>query len=96
MDYLSIIFLVILYIYGISLLYITSISRKKGEIQAFYNNLFISLVLIGSLTMNLINIYILRDTTTDLIIFPFNLAIIVRKINKCIKMVPGKNIILQH
>ena len=76
MDYLSITFIIILYMYGIVLLYITSISKKKGEIQAFYNNLFNSLVLIGSLTLNLINIYLLRDTTTDLIIFPFNLAII--------------------
>jgi len=77
MDYLSIIFIIILYMYGIVLLYITSISKKKGEVQAFYNNLFNFLALIGSLTFSLINIYILRDTTTGLIIFPFNLAIII-------------------
>ncbi len=77
MDYFSIIFIIILYIYGILLMYITLISKKKGEIQAFYNNLFISLVFIGSLTLNLINIYIIRDTNIDLIIFPFNLAVII-------------------
>ena len=76
MDYFSIIFIVILYIYGFLLLYITSISKKKGEMQAFYNNLFNSLVFIGSITLCLLNIYILRVTTLDLIIFPFNLAII--------------------
>ncbi|TFG24487.1 MAG: hypothetical protein EU532_12540 [Promethearchaeota archaeon] len=76
MNLLSLIFIIILYFYGTILLYITSISKKKGEMQAFYNNLINSLVLIGSVTISVLNIYVLRISTTDFIIFPFDLLII--------------------
>ena len=76
MNLMSLIFIIILYFYGILLLYITSISKEKGEMQAFYNNLINSLVLIGSITISVINIYLLRISTTDFIIFPFDLLII--------------------
>lgn len=76
MNFISLVFIIVLYLYGALLLYIASISKKKGESQAFYNNLFSSLVLIVSVTISLINIYLLRISSTEFISFPFDLLLI--------------------
>ena len=76
MNVLSIIIVGILYSYGILLLYITYLARKKREIGAFINNLANGLVLIISITVNLILIKFTNLLNNEFVIFPFNIMMI--------------------
>ncbi|MEE9377211.1 MAG: hypothetical protein V3V33_04155 [Candidatus Lokiarchaeia archaeon] len=76
MNVLSIIIVGILYSYGILLLYITYLARKKREMGAFINNLANGLVLIISITINLILIKVTNLSNNDFVIFPFNIMMI--------------------
>jgi len=53
-------------------LYITYLARKKGEKEAYFNNLFNTLVLIVSITISLIIINILSLSNIAFIVFPFD------------------------
>ena len=76
MNVLSIIIIGILYSYGILLLYITYLARKKREMGAFINNLANGLVLIISITVNLILLKITNLLNNNFVIFPFNIMMI--------------------
>jgi len=76
LNVLSIIIVGILYSYGILLLYITYLARKKREMGAFINNLANGLVLIISITVNLILIKVTKLLNNEFVIFPFNIMMI--------------------
>ncbi len=76
MNVLSVMIVGILYSYGILLLYITYLARKKREMSAFINNLANGLVLIISITVNLIIIKVTNRLNNDFVIFPFNIMMI--------------------
>ncbi|NVM34200.1 MAG: hypothetical protein HWN81_01310 [Candidatus Lokiarchaeota archaeon] len=76
MNVLSILIVSILYSYGFLLLYITYLARKKQEMGAFINNLANGLVLIISITVNLILIKVTHLLNDEFIIFPFNILMI--------------------
>jgi len=76
LNILSIIIVGILYSYGILLLYITYLARKKREMGAFINNLANGLVLIISITINLILIKVTNLLNNEFVIFPFNIMMI--------------------
>jgi len=76
LNVLSIIIVGILYSYGILLLYITYLARKKREMGAFINNLANGLVLIISITVNLILIKFTNLLNNEFVIFPFNIMMI--------------------
>lgn len=65
-----------MYVYGLILLYITYLARKNREKGAFINNLTNGLVLIISITVNLILIKFLNLSTKEFIVFPFNILMI--------------------
>jgi len=73
---LSLFIIGIFYFYSAILFYITLISRRKGETNAFINNLSNSIVLIFSITISLILIQILRISNISFIVFPFDIFII--------------------
>ena len=54
------------------MLYISFLAKKKGEKAAFIDNLTLSLVLLVSITFNLIIISYLVPTYRDFIVFPFD------------------------
>jgi len=76
LNVLSIIIVGILYSYGILLLYITYLARKKREMGAFINNLANGLVLIISITVNLMLIKFTNLLNNEFVIFPFNIMMI--------------------
>ena len=59
------------------MLYITFLAKKKGEKEAFIDNLAISLVLLISITINLLIISNALSLQIDFIIFPFDLLMII-------------------
>ncbi len=76
MNVLSIIIVIILYSYGILVLYITYLAKKKREMGAFINNLANGLVLIISITVNLVLIKVTNLLNNEFVIFPFNILMI--------------------
>lgn len=76
MDLLSYLIVGVFYLYGSILLYITYLTKKKGEKGAYYNNLVNSLILIMAISINLIIINLLQVTTLDFLIFPFDLLLL--------------------
>ena len=76
MDLLSIIIACILYIYGIISLYIALLAKKKNEKGAFINNIVNSLILISSISINII-INTLNISDIGFIVFPFDIFMIV-------------------
>jgi CDP-diglyceride synthetase len=64
-----------LYFYGLILLYITYLTRRKGEKGAFINNLANSIAFLVSITINLIIINIIDPFNAYFIIFPFDIFI---------------------
>jgi CDP-diglyceride synthetase len=76
LDLLSYIIVGIFSLYGLILLYITYLTKKKGEKGAFLNNLINSLVLLISISINLVIINIPHITQIDFIIFPFDILIL--------------------
>ncbi len=77
MNIFSIIILSILYISGLIILYITYLAKKNREKSAFINNLTNGLVLIFSITINLLSIEILKLPLKEFIVFPFNILMII-------------------
>lgn len=59
--------------YGLFILYITYLARKKRDIGAFINNLVNALILIVSITINLVLINIFNLPSREFIEFPFNI-----------------------
>jgi len=76
LDLLSYIVVGFFYFYGLILLYITFLTKKKGEKGAYYNNLVNSLVLLIALSINLLIINLLRITNIDFLIFPFDVFLL--------------------
>ncbi|MFX1377802.1 MAG: phosphatidate cytidylyltransferase [Promethearchaeota archaeon] len=76
MNALSIIILSYLYVYSIIILYITYLAKKKRETGAYINNLVNALILIISLTINVILINIFNLYDREFINFPFNILTI--------------------
>jgi len=76
LNLLSIIITSILYLYGLISLYIALLAKKKNEIGAFINNLVNSLVLIISISINLI-IDALNISNIGFIVFPFDIFMII-------------------
>jgi len=60
-------------LYGLFILYITYLARKKRDIGAFINNLVNALILIVSITINLVLINIFNLPSREFIEFPFNI-----------------------
>ncbi len=65
-----------LYLYGLILLYITFISKKNGEKEAFQNNLFNSLSLLISISVSLYILHFVGLTKVAFIVFPFDVFMI--------------------
>lgn len=76
MNIFSIIIICSFYVYGLILLYITFLARKNREKGAFINNLTNGLVLIISITVNLVLINYLNLSNKEFIVFPFNILMI--------------------
>ncbi len=76
MNILTFIIISVLYSYGFLALYITYQAKKKGEKGAFINNLANSLVLIVSISLNIIIVNFLNISNLSLIIFPFDIFIV--------------------
>ncbi|MFX0009811.1 MAG: hypothetical protein ACFE9R_05805 [Candidatus Hermodarchaeota archaeon] len=73
MNILTFFIILVLYSYGFLALYITYQARKKGEQEAFINNLANSLVLIISITVNIIFLNVLNISNLYFLIFPFDI-----------------------
>ena len=65
-----------LYFYGLIIFYIAFLSRKRGERGAFFNNLTNSLILIFSITTNLIIVNFFIPFNKDFIVFPFDILML--------------------
>ncbi|MHA1438488.1 MAG: hypothetical protein ACTSPD_13010 [Promethearchaeota archaeon] len=73
MNIISIFIVLFLYFYGFILIYITILAKKKGEKEAFINNLAITLVFLIAITINLIIIDYINPINRDFILFPFDI-----------------------
>ncbi|MFX0105975.1 MAG: hypothetical protein ACFE75_10855 [Candidatus Hodarchaeota archaeon] len=76
MNIFSIIIVCSFYVYGLIILYITFLARRNGEKGAFINNLTNGIILIISITINLILINFLNVSNKEFMVFPFNILII--------------------
>jgi len=72
----SVIIICFLYSYGLILLYITYLAKKNGDKGAFINNAANSIVLLVSITINLVLIHIINPVSTRFIAFPFDLLLL--------------------
>ncbi len=72
MTFLSTIILGVLYFYCGILFYITYLAKKKGEKQAFYNNLIHTLVLVMALTISQLIFIGFNLSHISFIVFPFD------------------------
>ncbi|MHA2181179.1 MAG: phosphatidate cytidylyltransferase [Promethearchaeota archaeon] len=72
MNITSVIIICLLYSYGLFLLYVTYLTKKKGDKGAFINNAANSIVFIISITINLILINVLNPFSAHFIAFPFD------------------------
>jgi len=72
LNILSLIIVIILYIYGINLLYISYLAKRNEERGAYINNIFNSIIFLMSITLNLIIVNILNVSNINFIIFPFD------------------------
>ncbi|MHA1931735.1 MAG: hypothetical protein ACW96X_04290, partial [Promethearchaeota archaeon] len=76
MNITSVIIICFLYSYGLILVYITCLTRKKGDRGAFINNAANTIVFITSVTINLILINIINPLSAQFVAFPFDFLII--------------------
>ncbi|MFX0038452.1 MAG: hypothetical protein ACFFCY_04590 [Promethearchaeota archaeon] len=76
MNVLSIIILCFLYLYGIIILYITVLAKKKKEIGAFINNITNAIVFVVSISINLTFSNLFNLPNREFIEFPFNILTI--------------------
>lgn len=58
------------------MLYITFLAKKKGEKEAFIDNLANSIVLIASISINLLIVSNIRHLKIDFIVFPFDILML--------------------
>ncbi len=72
MNITSVIIICLLYFYGLFLLYVTYLTKKKGDKGAFINNAANSIVFIISITINLILINIINPLSAYFVAFPFD------------------------
>jgi len=72
----SVIIICFLYFYGLILLYITYLTKKKGDKGAFINNAANSIVLIISITIYLVLIHIINPLSAEFVAFPFDLLML--------------------
>lgn len=76
MNVIQFIIACFLYFYGFVIFYIALIAKKKGERSAFINNLANSIVLISSISINLIIISLLKLQNSNFIVFPYDISMI--------------------
>lgn len=76
MNIVSLFIFCFLYSYGILLIYITYLAKKRGEKGAFINNFFVTLVFIGSITIYLFSIYYINPVGQVFLAFPFDILLI--------------------
>jgi CDP-diglyceride synthetase len=76
-NILSLIVVSILYGFGIILLYISYLSKKKEDRGAYINNISNSIIFIISITLNLIIVNFLEFSNIDFIIFPFDVFMLI-------------------
>ena len=76
MNITSVIIICFLYFYGLILLYITYLTKKKGDKGAFINNAANSIVLIISITIYLALIHIINPLSAEFVAFPFDLLML--------------------
>jgi CDP-diglyceride synthetase len=72
----SVIIICIFYSYGLVLLYVTYLTKKKGDKGAFVNNAANSIIFIASITINLVFIGITSPISVDFIAFPFDFLMV--------------------
>jgi len=76
LNILSIIIICFFYVYALILIYISITAKKKGEINAFINNLANALIMIISITINLVLINFFSYLNGEFLLFPFNILLI--------------------
>ena len=76
MNITSVIIICFLYFYCLILLYITYLTKMKGDKGSFINNAANSIVLIISITINLVLIHIINPFSTQFVPFPFDLLML--------------------
>ena len=76
MNITSVIIISILYSYGLILLYVTFLTRKKGDKGAFINNAANCIVFIIAITINLILINIMNPLSAQFVAFPFDFLMV--------------------
>ena len=77
LNLVSIIFVCFLYFYGLIMLYISFLARKKGERSAFIDNFVNSLVLIISISISLLLVSSLNPSNVNIIVFPFDILMVI-------------------
>jgi len=60
-------------VFGLFILYITYLARKRGEQGAFFNNLIHAIVFIFAITINIILTNVFNSPNREFIEFPFNI-----------------------
>ncbi len=76
MNVFSIILLCYFYVYGVILVYISYLAKINGEKGAFINNLINALILIISITFNLVLIIFFPFLNWGFLVFPFNILLL--------------------
>ncbi|MFW9936846.1 MAG: hypothetical protein ACFFD5_04310 [Candidatus Thorarchaeota archaeon] len=76
MNILSVIIVSAFYAYGLMILYVGFLAKKKDEKGAYQNNIVNGLILLLSITINLIIVNFSHLSSIDFIIFPFDIFII--------------------
>ncbi|KKN63726.1 hypothetical protein LCGC14_0498910 [marine sediment metagenome] len=76
MNILSIIIVCYFYVYALILIYISIKAKKKGEINAFINNLANALIMVIAITINLVLINFFSYLNGEFLLFPFNILLI--------------------
>ncbi|MFX1420162.1 MAG: hypothetical protein ACFE9N_14695 [Promethearchaeota archaeon] len=76
MNVLSIIIISFLYTYNLIIFYITYLAKKRGEIGAFINNLTNSIILITSISINIVLLNLFNFRSREFIEFPFNFFLV--------------------
>lgn len=76
MNILSTIIVCCFYGYALILLYISIAAKKKGEVSAYINNLANALIMIISITINLVLINSFDIYNREFLVFPFNILLI--------------------
>ena len=76
MNISSIIIICTLYSYGLILIYITFLTKEKGDKGSFINNLANTIIFLLSITINLILTKLLVPSKVDFVTFPFDVLML--------------------